>query len=193
MVVEAYVTRWVARWTRGGMALVVAVGLGASLGGAAARAAQHDPNWWRPKPQRVKVLPRVPLRPVLPSHRLPKVPEGVGGARQWPAAGSAVVRFGRSGRLARAGGLPVLAGAVGLPGAGARVRVFGQGESRKLGLSGVVFTVSAPVSGLVSVGLNYSRFAGAIGGDFAGRLHLVQLPSCALTSPGAPRCRVRTP
>jgi RHS repeat-associated protein len=98
--------------------------------------------------------------------------------------------------LVRAEHLPVLAGAVGPRGASAeaaRVRLLGQAESRRLGLSGVVFTISAPASGLVSVGVNYSRFAGAIGGDFADRLHLVQLPACALTSPGAARCRLQAP
>ena len=188
-------TPWVVRCTRGGVAIAVAVGLGASGGVVAHAAAGHGRYWWRPKPQRVKVLPRIPLRPVLPSHRLPKVPEGVSRARQWPTAGSAVVRFETSGRFVRAGRLPVFAGAVRLRGASAqaaRVRVLGQAESRHLGLSGVVFTVSAPLSGPVSIGVNYSSFAGAIGGDFADRLHLVQLPACALTSPGATRCRVQT-
>ncbi|HVB43338.1 MAG TPA: hypothetical protein VNF47_11625 [Streptosporangiaceae bacterium] len=176
------------------LVVVVAAGLGAPVGGAAAQVARHSPYWWRPEPQRVKVLPRIPLRPVLPGHRQPRVPEGVSPARQWPAAGWAEVRFGRSGRLARAGGLPVLAGAAGPHAAGAaRVRVLGQAESRRLGLTGVVFTVSAPVSGLISVGVNYSRFGGAIGGDFADRLRLVRLPGCALTSPARTRCRVLTP
>ncbi len=195
MVVEAYVTSWVARWARGGVALVAALGLGASVGGASSQAvAGHSRYWWRPRPQRVKVLPRVPLRPVLPGHRLPEMPEGVSVARHWPAAGSAEVTLGRSGRVVRAGDLPVLAGAVGPHAQGvARVRLLGQSESLKLGLSGMVFMVSAPVSGLVSVGVNYSRFADAIGGDFADRLHLVRLPACSLTEPQAARCRVQTP
>jgi hypothetical protein len=174
----------------------MAAGLGAGTAGAAAQTTQSSSHRWRPTPQRVRVLPRVGWRPALPSHRLPKVPEGVGGARQWPAAGTAQVVLGRPGRLVRAGGLPVLAAAAG-PGVvgarSARVRVLGQSVSRKLGLSGVVFTVSAPASGLVSVGVNYSRFADAIGGDFADRLRLVELPGCALTDPGAARCRVWTP
>ncbi len=105
--------------------------------------------------------------------------------------------FAPSGRMVRAGTLPVLAGAAGPRGAalrGARVRVLGQAAVRKLGLSGVVFEVSAPAGrgGLMSVGLDYARFANAVGGDFADRLHLVQLPACAVTTPARARCRTQT-
>ena len=188
---------WLVRWTRGGVALAVAAGLTALAGGPAAQAAAHHGRyWWRPRPQRVTVLPRVPLR-LAAARRLPGVPEGVRGARSWPAAGSASVVFGRPGRLVRAGGLPVLAGAgpASVAAGAARVRVLGQAASSRLGLTGVVFTVSAPpgAGGLMSVGVDYSRFADAVGGDFADRLHLVELPACALTTPGAARCRAQAP
>src|SRR5215469_8723938 len=113
---------------RAAVALATAIGLAA--GGAAAQAQAHK---WRPRPQRVRVLPRVPLR-LVPHARLTRVPEGVSAARRWPAAGSDL-------------GDP-------------RVRVLGQAESRKLGLTGVVFTVSSrsPVK------VDYARFAAAIGG-----------------------------
>ncbi len=174
-----------------GTALVAAISLVVSTGGMVAQAATHQGTpGWRPKVQRVKVLQRVPLRLASPHHPLPRVPEGVGAARQWPAAGSAQVRFGRPGRMVHAGGLPVMAAAAR---GSARVQVLGQAESRKLGLTGVVFTVSGALVGRATVGVDYSRFADAIGGDFADRLHLVELPGCALTSPGAARCRVQTP
>ncbi len=193
-------TNWADRWARSGAALVVVAGLGLSMGPAQA-AARPAPLHWRPKPQRVKVLPRVPFHPALPSRRLPKVPEGRRPATTWPAAGTAAVRFTQPGRMVRAGGLPVLAGAAGPSSAaiqGAQVRVLGQSLARELGLSGVVFGVSAPAGpagkgGLISVGLDYAKFANAVGGDFADRLHLVQLPACALTTPAKARCRTQTP
>jgi RHS repeat-associated protein len=43
-------------------------------------------------------------------------------------------------------------------------------------------------AGQVTVGVEYSGFAGAFGGDFAGRLHLVSLPECALSTPEAAGC-----
>ncbi|HET9898139.1 MAG TPA: RHS repeat-associated core domain-containing protein [Streptosporangiaceae bacterium] len=192
-------TNLAVRWTRCGAALVVVAGLGLAMGPARAAVPLH----WRPKPQKVKVLPRVPFHPALPSERLPKVPEGRRRATNWPAAGTADVTFAQPGRMVRAGRLPLLAGAV-LAGsggagngaiAGAQVRVFGQARARMLGLSGVVFRVAAPAGpgGPVSVGLDYAKFANAVGGDFADRLRLVRLPACALTTPGQARCRTQTP
>jgi RHS repeat-associated protein len=65
-----------------------------------------------------------------------------------------------------------------------------------LGVSGVVFTVSGAGGSAgataVHVSLDYSSFAFADGGDYAGRLHLVELPACALTTPGVPACRRQT-
>ncbi|MGW3650195.1 RHS repeat-associated core domain-containing protein [Streptomyces sp. NPDC000878] len=47
-------------------------------------------------------------------------------------------------------------------------------------------------AGPVEVGIDYSGFAHAYGGDFAGRLHLVRLPACAATTPDVPSCRQGT-
>ncbi|SDO86648.1 RHS repeat-associated core domain-containing protein [Streptomyces sp. cf386] len=41
----------------------------------------------------------------------------------------------------------------------------------------------------VEVALDYSGFAQAYGGDFAGRLRLMKLPACAATTPQLERCR----
>jgi RHS repeat-associated protein len=41
--------------------------------------------------------------------------------------------------------------------------------------------------------VNYSTFANAVGGDFADRLHLVELPGCALSTPRLARCQTQTP
>ncbi|MEU9197547.1 polymorphic toxin-type HINT domain-containing protein [Streptomyces hundungensis] len=41
--------------------------------------------------------------------------------------------------------------------------------------------------------MNYSTFRNAYGGDWSARLHLVQLPACALTTPEAAQCRIAKP
>src|ERR1039457_5572924 len=62
-----------------------------------------------------------------------------------------------------------------------------------LGVRGIVFTVSRADGragpGRVHVSLDYSVFAGAYGGNYASRIHLVELPACALTTPQLARCR----
>ncbi|MDQ2811389.1 MAG: hypothetical protein M3Z75_05770 [Actinomycetota bacterium] len=62
-----------------------------------------------------------------------------------------------------------------------------------LGVRGVVFTVARADSragtGRVHVSLDYSAFADAYGGNYASRVHLVELPACALTTPQLARCR----
>ncbi|TVT11304.1 RHS repeat-associated core domain-containing protein [Amycolatopsis bartoniae] len=45
----------------------------------------------------------------------------------------------------------------------------------------------------VHLSLDYGAFADAFGGDWAQRLQLVTLPSCALSTPEKPECRTRTP
>lgn len=64
-------------------------------------------------------------------------------------------------------------------------------------INGVVFTVvrddTDPAAGRVAVDLDYSGFATAYGGDFGGRLQLVQLPGCVLTTPERAECQVPRP
>jgi RHS repeat-associated protein len=65
------------------------------------------------------------------------------------------------------------------------------------GLSGVIIDVSHPAGTGIAAGahvsLDYRSFAYADGGDFAARLHLVELPGCVLTKPRAAACRTQTP
>ena len=56
--------------------------------------------------------------------------------------------------------------------------------ARAEGLGKVLFTVSGR-AGQLLVRLNYSKFAANYGGSWASRLRLVELPGCALTTPGA--------
>lgn len=142
-------------------------------------------------------------------------------ASAWPKAGSATVQLpagaGTAARAAdtpssqRAGDLPVRIG----PGGAARkgspgtqdartqasdaamtVRMYDHAAADKAGVAGVLFTATTPTgatSRSVSVSVDYSGFKDAIGGDWSSRLRLVQLPACALTTPGKPECRVQTP
>ncbi|MFC9427759.1 RHS repeat-associated core domain-containing protein [Streptomyces sp. NPDC056987] len=119
----------------------------------------------------------------------------------WPAPGSAEVELPAArGRVERAGTLPVrLGAAAGKPAAGARgtapgsaqVQILDRRTTEKLGVEGVVLAVRAADGGSdakVRLSLDYSRFQHAFGAGWASRLSLVQLPACALETPGAKDC-----
>ncbi|MDG4857583.1 RHS repeat-associated core domain-containing protein [Streptomyces sp. T-3] len=75
-----------------------------------------------------------------------------------------------------------------------KVKVLGQKTATQLGVKGVVLTVTGPEGGgQAQVGLDYSAFASAYGGDWAGRLQVLELPDCALEDPASAKCRTRTP
>jgi RHS repeat-associated protein len=113
-----------------------------------------------------------------------------------------------SARSSRAGSLPVWVGpavarairgtAAGLAAARhVRVVMASRQAATAAGVSGVIFTLTGTGRGAgaspVHVSVDYASFAFADGGGFAGRLHLVELPVCALTTPGLPACRRQTP
>jgi RHS repeat-associated protein len=72
------------------------------------------------------------------------------------------------------------------------VQVAGQDTAQRLGIDGVVLSASSAKAGRARLGLDYSGFAQAYGGNFASRLRLVRLPSCALTTPEVAACRKPT-
>lgn len=90
-----------------------------------------------------------------------------------------------------------------------RVTLASRAASVKAGVSGLVMTVSqagsltaasgaAPgasvsLTSRVPVRVNYAGFAGAFGGGWASRLRLVEMPACALTTPGKAACRATRP
>ncbi|NEA59600.1 hypothetical protein G3I60_36945 [Streptomyces sp. SID13666] len=78
-----------------------------------------------------------------------------------------------------------------------RIEVTARDAASKAGVNGVLFTASATentsATGKASVSVDYSSFKDAFGGDWSERLHLVQLPACALTTPEKPACRTQTP
>ncbi|MEV6496640.1 RHS repeat-associated core domain-containing protein [Streptomyces prunicolor] len=185
---------------------IVAIGLLGLLAGfiepADALAAEQHTNYL----VKAKKEPSVPVTPV--KGKAAKVPQmGRWSAAQahktWPAKGAADVAVPARGAPAeRADGVPVTVAAAKSAhrvGAGTRVHVSlpGQTAAQKLALSGVVLTVrpdsTTSSGGTAQVGLNYSAFKDVYGGDWAGRLRLVQLPACALTTPQAAACRKQTP
>jgi YD repeat-containing protein len=155
----------------------------------------------------------VPVRSLTPKARTKSATDGRGitsvPRKRPPAAGSATVPV--SGVAAKVGGLPVTLSAVAplsvegelrslrrpdaTPGS-VRVRVLDQPAAKAVGVSGALLALSrvdgVKASGRVRLRVDYRGFADAFGGDFAGRLRLVQLPACALSTPGEATCRVRT-
>ncbi|WP_254550548.1 RHS repeat domain-containing protein [Catellatospora tritici] len=75
------------------------------------------------------------------------------------------------------------------------IAIADQVKTRAAGVSGVVFSVSTKAAGgaAMRVGLDYSAFAEAYGGNYASRLRLVRLPACALTTPQVAACRTGQP
>jgi RHS repeat-associated protein len=74
------------------------------------------------------------------------------------------------------------------------VNVVDQKTAVAAGVHGVLFTAQGSTSGgPVQVSVDPSTFQYAYGGDYAARLHLVRLPSCALTTPQLPQCQMQTP
>ncbi|WP_343949407.1 RHS repeat-associated core domain-containing protein [Nonomuraea longicatena] len=100
-----------------------------------------------------------------------------------------------SGGGADVGGLPV--GLTGAEDRTARVRVLDRAAADAAGVDGVLLTASltteAQTSGDSTLSVGYADFASAYGGGWSGRLRLVQLPACAITTPERAECRTRTP
>ncbi|MFB9588402.1 polymorphic toxin-type HINT domain-containing protein [Streptomyces racemochromogenes] len=114
---------------------------------------------------------------------------GLGGAHA-PAIGSGSPQAGK---------FPVAV--YGAPGKAAgsaakmKVTVAARDVARKAGVDGVLLSVGRadgarqPASAKIEV--DYNSFRAAYGGDYAARLHLVELPSCSLTTPDRPECRTQ--
>ncbi|GGY04020.1 hypothetical protein GCM10010358_66950 [Streptomyces minutiscleroticus] len=79
-----------------------------------------------------------------------------------------------------------------LPGKEARIRVWGHQAATDLGIKGVVLSAEASQAGAADVSVDYGDFASAYGGGWSGRLGLVRLPECALTTPQKTECRTTT-
>jgi len=97
------------------------------------------------------------------------------------------VTTARSAELKNAGPAP----------ADVRVAMASHKQAAAAGVSGVVMSLARAdgvrAAGSVAVRLDYGSFADEYGGGWASRLRLVELPACALTTPGLARCRTQTP
>ncbi|MDX3387587.1 RHS repeat-associated core domain-containing protein [Streptomyces niveiscabiei] len=121
----------------------------------------------------------------------------------WPQVGKATLTVPVSGTAsARAGSLPVtLSPPAATPkskknraSGSLTVEVLSRAETSRLGVKGLVVKVTGPAAGgSAALGVDYSGFASAYGGDWAGRLEASRLPDCALSTPAAAKCRALTP
>ncbi|MFE6551730.1 RHS repeat-associated core domain-containing protein [Streptomyces sp. NPDC057746] len=120
----------------------------------------------------------------------------------WPKQGKATYPLTRRKKVtASPGGVPVTVGLASrktqksraTAGGTARVTVLNKGTAQKVGITGVLLTAEADRAGTADVAVDYSGFASAIGGGWSQRLHLVQLPACALTTPQKEECRKQVP
>ncbi|WUH43468.1 RHS repeat-associated core domain-containing protein [Streptomyces sp. NBC_00443] len=108
----------------------------------------------------------------------------------WPKPGEAAVDLTGRAEVAP-GGLPVTLA----PKAGsedtASVEVLSREATKAAGVTGVLLSVSG--EGRAELTLDYGKFASAYGGGWSGRLKLMELPACALTTPKKAKCRTQTP
>ncbi|MER7822688.1 polymorphic toxin-type HINT domain-containing protein [Streptomyces sp. NPDC096097] len=77
------------------------------------------------------------------------------------------------------------------------VEVKDAAKTRAAGVNGALIALTEPVgvaaTGKVEVSLDMSAWAKSAGANWADRARPVQLPACALTTPGAAGCTTRTP
>jgi hypothetical protein len=149
-----------------------------------APAATADPGAWRTAPARETSVPGKNFKP----HVKPADPQAAAVLRHppaviWPSAGSEQVTAGQ------AGSLPVYLSSH----TPVRVEVADRATASAAGATGLLVSLHSGVAGKASVGLDYSSFRNAYGGDWATRLRVVQLPECALSSPAAAECTTGTP
>jgi RHS repeat-associated protein len=194
-----------ARWA-GFVAVVTVMSvLAATVGQAPAVAARPTPA----KPPAVDPGPAVRGVKALPSHFARPVESArpyAPTATVWPAASTvsvpvaAPVGGARLGAVSHPATSPVsvraVAGTNGGYGGPAKVgvRVLEHAAAVSAGVNGVLLYVAAAAvgTGTVQVGVDYSGFAQAYGGNFGQRLRLVALPACALSTPQVASCRTAT-
>ncbi|MGW5418891.1 polymorphic toxin-type HINT domain-containing protein [Streptomyces sp. NPDC003943] len=117
----------------------------------------------------------------------------------WPRAAAAELPLRGARTKSVPGGLPVavtsVRGTAKAPSATgtAHLEVLDQKAADRLGITGVVLTATADSPGQAEVRVDYRAFASAVGGGWSGRLHLVELPACAVTTPQKAECRTQTP
>ncbi|MFJ8764685.1 polymorphic toxin-type HINT domain-containing protein [Streptomyces clavifer] len=190
------------------MVMAVAVMVGLAPAASTAEARTGIPKWEFTQPEAVPVEKAKAGHAKNPESqpapwRAPKV--------TWPAEGSARVDLAtpvaQKGPASpkRAGKLPITV----VPDTSMAVKNTAQSPTQveatvtnreaahRAGVDGLLLTArrtdGATQAARIKVSVDYSSFRGAYGGDWAARLHLVQMPACALTTPDQPACRVAKP
>jgi RHS repeat-associated protein len=120
----------------------------------------------------------------------------------WPTAGTATLvrthdkkeASAAPGRLPLTLSAPAARGNKELkPATSLTARVLDRKQTARLGIKGIALAVTGPTAGgSAQLGIDYSAFASAYGGDWAGRLQLRSLPPCVLTQPSKATCRTST-
>lgn len=150
---------------------------------------------WRPEVQQTESIKVVNADPRKAG--APKAESFTPAEVRWPSAEDTSVNLaGSSDKARRAGQSPITVGATSESHAKsartARVQVLDRAASDALVGPGVVSVIETTPGTELSVALDYSGFAAAAGGDYAGRLRLVALPECALTTPELEECQEQT-
>jgi RHS repeat-associated protein len=148
------------------------------------------------KPHPAKMKPVVGHEVTRTAHHAPAVQHSVRklASVSWPkaAAGDLVATSSRRSTLP--------SGVVGVASATtdsvrAHVELLDHATALAAGVDGVLVHATLPAGvkpAGVRLSVNYGSFAGSAGGDWAGRLRLVELPACSLIRPGTPACRTVT-
>ncbi|MFF6961716.1 RHS repeat-associated core domain-containing protein [Streptomyces sp. NPDC008317] len=113
----------------------------------------------------------------------------------WPTAASSSITLAPKAAAAAPGGLPVTLSAPGVHAASgsAKITVVSRAATKAAHVQGVLLSVTPQRGGSAKISVGYAKFASAYGGGWAGRLTLVRLPACALTTPEKAACRTQTP
>ncbi|WIX85508.1 RHS repeat-associated core domain-containing protein [Amycolatopsis sp. DG1A-15b] len=186
----------------------VAFGVAVALFGSAQSAAEaaasgwHGLGWDRPPLQETKSVDGVDGGLRTPS--APSESRFSPAAAVWPAAATTEVDLPGEGASKSLPGQPMTlsrphektaASSARHTSGKVRVNTLDQATTAKAGIKGVLVKVepeSGDTGGLVRLDVDYRSFGDAYGGDFGGRLHLVQYPSCLLATPDKPECHVGT-
>ncbi|MFE4857256.1 polymorphic toxin-type HINT domain-containing protein [Streptomyces sp. NPDC056670] len=167
---------------------------------------QAAPSFAPPEPSRVRPVDVAPV-----ARKEVRLKNDAPGKWQppraaWPSSGSQTVDVRAGAGAAKAGSLPIwlstehppqvqapLAAVAATASSPVSVDFYDKATADRAGVNGVVFSADSPQKAQVDLDLDYRSFAGLYGGGWASRLHLVQLPACALSTPQLAQCRTQTP
>lgn len=134
----------------------------------------------------------VPVRPAV-ERSAPVMPAPV-----WPIASDSTVRLSAigAGKMSAPTSAVSVGRVAGSPASAVDLRVLDAAAVAPAGGTAVGVRLTRADGGAtaapVAISIDYAAFATAYGGDFAGRLRLVEAPACALTTPALAGCGQRT-